>query len=185
MTNYSNNCVRYLLLIFATFFVYGNAGAQTNVSFDVENGYAELYSSYLGKNVNVTLTNKTFTAGQWYFIAFPFTADKTAIDEALGEGNYELQSFDSMDGYQLVFKKMKTPAITAKHAYLLKIKSALSSSAVFNNVAFTQNLTSDTGHGMYNCQSTGNNNILLRTTLFKGAIYNATMMIPKYEQIYD
>lgn len=29
MTNYSNNCVRYLLLIFATFFVYGNAGAQS------------------------------------------------------------------------------------------------------------------------------------------------------------
>ena len=27
MTNYSNNCVRYLLIIFATFFVYGNAGA--------------------------------------------------------------------------------------------------------------------------------------------------------------
>ena len=172
MTNYSNNCVRNLLTIIATFFVFGNAGAQTNVSFDVENGYAEQYSSYLGQNVNVTLTNKTFTAGQWYFIAFPFTADKTAIDEALGEGNYELQSFDSMDGYQLVFKKMKTPAITAKHAYLLKIKSALSGSAVFNNVAFTQNLTSDTGHGMYNCQSTGNNNILLRTTLFKGAIYN-------------
>ncbi len=28
MTNYSNNCVRYLLIIFATFFVYGNAGAN-------------------------------------------------------------------------------------------------------------------------------------------------------------
>lgn len=40
MTNYSNNCVRYLLLIFATFFVYGNAGA-TPITFGSGNSTYE------------------------------------------------------------------------------------------------------------------------------------------------
>ena len=74
--------------------VCGQVGAE-DVSFDVMNGYASQYTSYCGKTVNVTLFNRTFTAGEWTGVCFPFSASKEQLDAAFGEGKYTFSPYTS------------------------------------------------------------------------------------------
>lgn len=141
MTNYSNNCVRYLLLIFATFFVYGNAGA-TDVSFDVKEGNASQYSSYLGQTVNVTLQNRTFTAYEWTGVCFPFSATKEQLDATFGEGKYTIEQFSSFSESTISFKIMEEPAVVAGTPYIIRVTET-KENPVFSGVTFASTLDND------------------------------------------
>jgi len=141
MTNYSNNCVRYLLLIFATFFVYGNAGA-TDVNFDVKDGYASQYSSYLGQTVNVTLQNRTFVAYEWTGVCFPFSATKEQLDATFGEGKYTIEQFSSYSGSTISFTIMAEPAVVAGTPYIIRVTET-KENPVFSGVTFANSLTDD------------------------------------------
>ena len=66
--------------------VCGQVGAEeVSVDFDVKDGYASQYTSYCGKIVNVRLFNRTFTAGEWTGVCFPFSATKEQLDATFGE----------------------------------------------------------------------------------------------------
>lgn len=141
MINYSNNCVRYLLLIFATFFVFGNAGA-TDVSFDVKEGNASQYSSYLGQTVNVTLQNRTFTAYEWTGVCFPFSATKEQLDATFGEGKYTIEQFSSFSESTISFKIMEEPAVVAGTPYIIRVTET-KENPVFSGVTFASTLDND------------------------------------------
>ena len=141
MTNYSNNCVRYLLLIFATFFVYGNAGA-TDVNFDVKEGNASQYSSYLGQTVNVTLQNRTFVAYEWTGVCFPFSATKEQLDATFGEGKYTIEQFSSYSGSTISFTIMAEPAVVAGTPYIIRVTET-KENPVFSGVTFASTIDND------------------------------------------
>ncbi len=139
MTNYSNNCVRNLLTIIATFFVFGNAGA-TDVYFDVKNGYASQYSSYLGQTVNVTLQNRTFVAYEWTGVCFPFSATKEQLDATFGEGKYTIEQFSSYSGSTISFTIMAEPAVVAGTPYIIRVTET-KENPEFRGVTFANSLT--------------------------------------------
>ena len=135
MTNYSNNCVRNLLTIFAAFFVFGNVFAQTSKTINA--GEVWNYNDFtIGESYTITYNNKSFAANTWEFIGLPFDASKAVLDETFGENNYQIQQFNSMDGNTFVFKAMETPSITAGYPYLIKVTEAVSNPE-FANVIFS------------------------------------------------
>lgn len=121
--------------------VCGQVGAE-NVSFDVKNGYASQYTSYCGTTVNVTLTNRTFTAGEWTGVCFPFSATKEQLDATFGEGKYTLEQFSTFDGNTISFSIMQTPAVTAGTPYILKVNTTVEN-PTFSGVTFASNLDND------------------------------------------
>ena len=121
--------------------VCGQVGAE-NVSFDVKNGYASQYTSYCGTTVNVTLTNRTFTAGEWTGVCFPFSATKEQLDATFGEGKYTLEQFSSIDGNTINFSIMQTPTVAAGTPYILKVNTTIEN-PTFSGVTFASNLDND------------------------------------------
>lgn len=129
-----------LLFVLATLAVCSGVGA-TDVEFDVKDGYASQYSSYLGQTVNVTLKNKTYTVG-WDAYCFPFSADKASLDGAFGQDNYVILKYDryDVDAGKFIFSELETPAVEAGKAYLIKIKAAITGTPLFQNVSFASEL---------------------------------------------
>ncbi len=119
------------------------SASATAIEYDAVSGYASQYSAYVGQTVDVTVKNHPFSAG-WGAYCFPFSADKVSIDNALGEGNYVIQQFDSYDEStgKFVFHTMETPAIVAGQAYLIKMTNSVES-PVFVGAVFTNNITDD------------------------------------------
>ena len=133
MTNYSNNCVRYLLIIFATFFVYGNVGAQ-DISYN-PTSYTPIDNNYGGKTLNVTIT-RTFVGEKTEAIFFPFSISNSVLNTTFGNGNYELWYFESVNNGKFTFKKMDTPEITAGTPYIIRVTQTVEN-PVFNSVTIT------------------------------------------------
>lgn len=122
----------------------------TDVSFDVKDGYASQYNDYLGQVVNVTLTNRTFTAGEWQGVCFPFSANKAQLDATFGENGYTIEEFSSFDGSIISFSIMQTPSVVAGTPYIIKVKTTVEN-PVFNGVTFASSVTDnwtdlDIGH---------------------------------------
>ena len=141
MTNNYYNYVRNLLTIFAAFFVFGNAGA-TDVNFDVKDGNASQYSSYLGQTVNVTLQNRTFVAYEWTGVCFPFSANKEQLDAAFGEGKYVIEQFTGFSETTISFKIMEEPAVVAGTPYIIRVTET-KENPVFSGVTFASTLDND------------------------------------------
>lgn len=114
----------------------------TDVSFDVKDGYASQYNDYLGQVVNVTLTNRTFTAGEWQGVCFPFSATKAQLDATFGENGYTIEEFSSFDGSKISFSIMQNPSVVAGTPYIIKVKTTVEN-PVFNGVTFASSLAAD------------------------------------------
>ncbi|MBP5570451.1 MAG: CotH kinase family protein, partial [Prevotella sp.] len=116
------------------------AWGQTNVEFDVTSTDASAYTSYCGKTCNVTLKNKTFSAYEWDGAIFPFTASQDVLDATFGEGNWDLQEFDSFDGTTI---KMKAAiSIVAGTPYAIRVKQT-AENPTFNNVTFASSISTN------------------------------------------
>ncbi|MBQ2587482.1 MAG: hypothetical protein II570_11195, partial [Bacteroidaceae bacterium] len=112
----------------------------TNVVFDVTSTDAGAYTSYCNQTCNVTLQNKTFSAYEWDGAVFPFTASQEVLDATFGEGNWNLQEFDSYDGTTI---KMKAAtSIVAGTPYAIRIKQTIVN-PTFNNVTFASSISKD------------------------------------------
>jgi len=121
--------------------VCGQVGAEeVSFDFDVKDGYASQYTSYCGKIVNVRLFNRTFTAGEWTGVCFPFSATKEQLDDAFGEGKYTLEQFTNFDGNTISFSIMQTPAVVAGTPYILKVNTTVEN-PTFNGVTFASSIT--------------------------------------------
>ena len=62
----------------------------------------------VGSTYDVTISNRTYAAGQWDMICLPFDASTSVLDAAFGSGNYTIQEFDALDGTKFKFKLMET-----------------------------------------------------------------------------
>ena len=130
-----------LALTAITLFVCSGAWA-TDVTFSVTDGANTDYSSYYGKEVNVTLQNRTFTARQWDFAVFPFSASKSQLDATFGEGNYIIEEFKSFADNKITFEAMTTPAVTAGKPVLIAVKSTIAN-PTFSGVTFANTIATD------------------------------------------
>ena len=112
----------------------------TDVQFDVTSTNASAYTSYCGQTCNVTLQNKTFSAYVWDGAVFPFTASQEVLDATFGEGNWNLQEFDSYDGTTI---KMKAAtSIVAGKPYAFRSKVTVEN-PTFSNVTFASSISTD------------------------------------------
>ncbi len=112
----------------------------TDVVFDVTSTDAGAYTSYCNQTCNVTLKNKTFSAYEWDGAVFPFTASQEVLDATFGEGNWNLQEFDSYDGTTI---KMKAAtSIVAGTPYAIRIKQTVEN-PTFNNVTFASSISTN------------------------------------------
>lgn len=114
--------------------------AQTDVSFDVVNGYASQYSSYAGQTCNVTLTGKTLTANEYAGVCFPFTATTAQLNATFGEGNWSLYQYDSYADNKISFKS--TTSVTAGEPYIIKVKTT-TTDPKFDGVTFAASIPND------------------------------------------
>lgn len=152
MINNYYNYVRNLLTIIATFFVFGNAGAQEpyNLTFDIAQHGLSLFqgnswetnpTDYKGKLCNITITNHRFVENGWTGVCFPFNITSTILDSTFGENNYEIQQLQKIDedGKTLIFEK--TTSIVAGKPYFMKIKATVPSPLTFNGVIVASTLS--------------------------------------------
>ena len=137
MTNLLN--LRSLFFTAVALLTYASAGAA-DVNFDVLNGWASQYSGYSGQTVNITLTNRTFSAGEWQGVIFPFSATKEQLDATFGEGKYTLEEFSSIDGSTISFNIMQTPAVEAGNPYILKVNTTIEN-PTFDGVTFASSIS--------------------------------------------
>ncbi len=136
--NYKQN--RLFMLLIAWLCSIG-AFAIDNVTFDVLNSWGgSQYSSYFGKTVNVTITNKTFNAGEWTGVVFPFNASKAQLDETFGENGYTIEEYSSIDGNTINFTIMQTPTVVAGTPYIMKVNTTIGNPS-FNGVSFASNIS--------------------------------------------
>ena len=161
MTNYSNNCVRYLLLIFATFFVYGNAGAQEpyDLTFNIASDGLDKFNGtngtpdYRGKLCNITINDlipitdnsndHKFKENEWTGVCFPFNISTAILNSTFGENNYEIQQLQKIDEDGKTFVFEKTTSIVAGKPYFMKIKTTVPSPLVFNGVTISSSISYD------------------------------------------
>ncbi|MBQ6062424.1 MAG: CotH kinase family protein [Prevotella sp.] len=90
--------------------------------------------------MNVTLTNRTFTAGEWTGVIFPFSATKAQLDTTFGEGGYIVEEFSAINGNTIQFTMMETPTIVAGTPYIIKTNTT-QANPVFPEVTFATSLT--------------------------------------------
>ena len=113
---------------------------QTNVEFDVTSTDASPYTAYCNQTCNVTLKNRTFTAYEWDGAIFPFTASTEILNATFGEGNWDLQEFDSFDGTTI---KMKAAtSIVADKPYSIRIKQTVEN-PTFSGVTFASSISTN------------------------------------------
>ncbi len=135
------------IMLLVSLMAFEEAKAQTDKTIDVKNIWSDSYYSenelIKGKSYNITFSNRSFAVNNWEFLALPFEASKTVLDNAFGEGNYELQEFDQLDGVTFKFKKMETPAMTTAKPYLIKILTTAVNNPTFNNIILNANSQAD------------------------------------------
>ena len=120
--------------------VCSGAWGATDVEFDVTSTDAGAYTSYCNQTCNVTLKNRTFTAYEWDGAIFPFTASTEILNATFGEGNWDLQEFDSFDGTTI---KMKAAtSIVADKPYAIRIKQTVEN-PTFSGVTFASSISTD------------------------------------------
>ena len=133
MINNYYNYLRNFLTIIATFFVFGNAGAQ-DIQYDPTSN-TPIDNNYGGKTLNVTIT-RTFVGGKTEAIFFPFSISNSVLNTKFGNGNYELWYFESVNNGKFTFKKMDTPEITAGTPYIIRVTQTVENPD-FNSVTIT------------------------------------------------
>lgn len=145
---FPNQSLKYWIttLLIAMMSIVG-AWGQTDKTIDVKNVWSDYYYSENGLtkgNVyNIRINNRSFAKNSWQFLSLPFEATKNILDDAFGEGNYELQEFDQLDGVTFKFKKMATPSMTTAKPYVIKMLNNAVENPVFKNVTLTANSQAD------------------------------------------
>ncbi len=120
--------------------VCSGAWGATDVEFDVTSTDAGAYTSYCNQTCNVTLKNRTFTAYEWDGTIFPFTASTEILNATFGEGNWDLQEFDSYDGTTI---KMKAAtSIVAGTPYAIRVKQTVEN-PTFSGVTFASSISTN------------------------------------------
>lgn len=118
--------IKYLLLLLVTF-CFSLQSEANDVTWDVSSSGTYSFS---GTN-NVTLKNRTFTAGAWTSICLPFDASKEVLDATFGENGYNIQKFKSYENSTISFEKVTS--IIAATPYFIKVGTTISD-PIFKNV---------------------------------------------------
>lgn len=108
----------------------------TAFTYDVSTTLSDDLTTKRDKLVNVTMTNRSFTANAWNAISLPFSVDETQLKSIFGD-NYELKEFvgvDETDATKMLFKTPADNAIVAGMPYLIKPSTTVAAQPVFNNV---------------------------------------------------
>lgn len=126
---------------------WGQTDEDKDKTIDVKNVWSDYYYTEKkltkGEVYNIKIDNRSFAKNSWQFLSLPFEATKSILDDAFGEGNYELQEFDQLDGVTFKFKKMATPSMTTAKPYVIKMLNNAVENPVFKNVTLTANSQAD------------------------------------------
>lgn len=153
--------LRLIILLFSIG-IFSNAMSVETITIDATGlwgGYSYPWQITEGGTFNIQYTNRTFEAGVWNIVCFPFDVNESQLNETFNNDNYEIQQFDALNGKVFSFKKMEAPSLTAFTPYFLKTKTETISNPTFNNVVF-KNKSNDTF-------SFGSESIF-----FKGSVYS-------------
>lgn len=161
MINNYYNYLRNFLTIIATFFVFGNAGAQEpyDLEFNIASDGLDKFNGtngtpdYRGKLCNIKIidlipitedsNDHKFKENEWTGVCFPFDISTAILNSTFGENNYEIQQLQKIDedGKTFVFKK--TTSIEAGKPYFMKIKTTVPSPLVFSGVTISASISND------------------------------------------
>ncbi len=114
---------------------YDAAWQTVDFTFDAAAKDYSPLSAVAGKVVNLTMTNRTFTANVWNDISLPFNADEEVLKAVFGD-EYELREFVgvSEDGSTMLFETPANKAIKARNPYLIKPSKEVAAQPVFLGV---------------------------------------------------
>lgn len=102
-------------------------------------------NAVVGTAYDVTISNRTFTAGKWDIICLPFDASQEVLDAAFGADNYKIQEFDTLEGTKFKFKEMEAPSLSAGYAYFIQVTNEVEN-PVFNNVTIKMTSENEMAH---------------------------------------
>ena len=142
MGHYYNYKFNKLFMLLIAWLCSIGAFAIDNVTFDAKDGNIYNFSNYLGKTINVILTNRTFTEGQFAGICLPFDASSSVLTSAFPNG-YELYELTTATESSLSFSLKEEQSIAAGVPYLIKSLSTVSGSITFPGVTINQSVLSD------------------------------------------
>ncbi len=136
MTNLFN--LRRFFLFVAVMLVCGSAGAAETIVFDATSIWGDYSYPSVSENTtyNIQIKNRSFEAGVWNIVCFPFDLNASQLNETFESDNYEVQQFDELNGTVFSFKKMETASLSAFTPYFIKTKSKTIADPVFKNVTF-------------------------------------------------
>ena len=153
--------LRLIILLFSIG-IFSNANSVETITLDATDLWGDYSYSWQiveGGIYNIQYTNRTFEAGVWNIVCFPFDVNESQLNETFNNDNYEIQQFDALNGKVFSFKKMEAPSLTAFTPYFLKTNTETISNPTFNNVVL-KNKGNDT-------YSFGSESIF-----FKGSVYS-------------
>ena len=160
--------IRKLLLCVITLCTVSPSWAQTELTWKTTSDWENQQEciKHAGEVYNITFQDRIFNAYEWNGICLPFDADKTTIDNTLGEGKYEIQIYSETEESTLIFKKITAEAtIPAGTPCLLKTTVTIENPK-FHNVRLTASITPD-----FIKKETGNAAIELRGSYFHHHTY--------------
>ena len=95
-------------------------------------------------NYNLSLVNRTLTAGEWNTFCLPFDASQAQVEAALG-CTYELKVHTGIDsdGKTMLFGAPETKEVMAGVPYLICPKKDVTSFGKFNDVVYSVNVSNN------------------------------------------
>ncbi len=104
-----------------------------SVTIDVSSGNLSNWNLF-EQTADVTLENLTLTGGEWRGVCFPFTATKEQLDATLGEGQWQLRTFDKLVG-STVYTAEAT-SVSSDIPYVIYVETTIEN-PVFTGVTLT------------------------------------------------
>ena len=114
------------------------ANTATEFEYDVKTVSSDAITAKMGKLVNATMKNRSFTANVWNTISLPFSVTESQLTSIFGTG-YVLKEFSGVDGTNMLFTTPEGNTITGGVPYLIKPTQNVSGDIVFENVIVIAN----------------------------------------------
>lgn len=114
------------------------ANTASDFEYDVKTIASDQIYAKMGKLVNATMKNRSFTANVWNTISLPFSVTESQLTSIFGTG-YVLKEFSGVDGTNMLFTTPEGNTITGGVPYLIKPTQNVSGNIVFENVIVIAN----------------------------------------------
>lgn len=148
--------------------LYDALPAPVDATYDPENPwwYTQLTT---GTSYNLSMMNRTLTAGEWNTFSLPFDATQAQVEAALG-CTYELKVHTGIDadGKTMLFGAPETKEIVAGVPYLIRPAKNVTSFGKFNDVVYSVMVTNNQSNAYNGDAVTFDGKHYFQASLFHG-----------------